>query len=107
MVVRRESHHKAQAGMTDVANIIGSTQLIRQERAGLTVDLHEARPMNAIANCVIFHERAQEITTMAPALAPGYTRETLFALVAPLLRLFLSRQRRLMPPVDAATRPTG
>jgi len=43
----------------------GITQLIRQERVDLTVDLHEARPMNPIVNCVIFHERAQEIATMA------------------------------------------
>jgi hypothetical protein len=43
----------------------GITQLVRQERVDLTVDLHEARPMNPIVNCVIFHERAQEIATMA------------------------------------------
>ncbi|MEI6666552.1 MAG: succinylglutamate desuccinylase [Acidobacteriota bacterium] len=43
----------------------GITELIRQERVDLTVDLHEARPMNPIVNCVIFHERAQEIATMA------------------------------------------
>jgi len=43
----------------------GITQLILRERVELTVDLHEARPMNPIVNCVIFHERAQEIATMA------------------------------------------
>jgi len=43
----------------------GITQLVREERVDLTVDLHEARPMNPIVNCVIFHERAQEIATMA------------------------------------------
>ncbi|HEY3383132.1 MAG TPA: succinylglutamate desuccinylase/aspartoacylase family protein [Vicinamibacterales bacterium] len=42
----------------------GITQLVRKERVDLTVDLHEARPMNPIVNCVIFHERAQEIATM-------------------------------------------
>jgi hypothetical protein len=43
----------------------GITELVRRERVDLTVDLHEARPMNPIVNCVIFHERAQEIATMA------------------------------------------
>jgi hypothetical protein len=42
----------------------GITELIRREEVDLTVDLHEARPMNPIVNCVIFHERAQEIATM-------------------------------------------
>jgi len=42
----------------------GITELVRRERVDLTVDLHEARPMNPIVNCVIFHERAQEIATM-------------------------------------------
>jgi predicted deacylase len=41
----------------------GITELIRKEKIDLTVDLHEARPMNPIVNCVIFHERAQEIAT--------------------------------------------
>jgi predicted deacylase len=36
----------------------GITELVRRERVDLTVDLHEARPMNPIVNCVIFHERA-------------------------------------------------
>jgi hypothetical protein len=42
----------------------GLTQLVRTEAVDLTVDLHEARPMNPIVNCVIFHERAQEVATM-------------------------------------------
>jgi hypothetical protein len=42
----------------------GITELVRREHVDLTVDLHEARPMNPIVNCVIFHERAQEIATM-------------------------------------------
>ena len=42
----------------------GITELVRREKVDLTVDLHEARPMNPIVNCVIFHERAQEIATM-------------------------------------------
>jgi hypothetical protein len=42
----------------------GITQLVRREKVDLTVDLHEARPMNPIVNCVIFHERAQEIATI-------------------------------------------
>jgi hypothetical protein len=43
----------------------GITELVRREAVDLTVDLHEARPMNPIVNCVIFHERAQELATMA------------------------------------------
>jgi len=43
----------------------GITELVRREKADLTVDLHEARPMNPIVNCAIFHERAQEVATMA------------------------------------------
>jgi len=43
----------------------GITQLIRAEKPDLTIDLHEARPMNPIVNCVISHERAQEISTLA------------------------------------------
>ena len=42
----------------------GITELVRREKVDLTIDLHEARPMNPIVNCVIFHERAQEIATM-------------------------------------------
>jgi hypothetical protein len=42
----------------------GITELVRRERIDLTVDFHEARPMNPIVNCVIFHERAQELATM-------------------------------------------
>jgi hypothetical protein len=42
----------------------GITELVRREKVDLTVDLHEARPMNPIVNCVIFHERAQKIATM-------------------------------------------
>jgi len=42
----------------------GITELVRREKVDLTVDLHEARPMNPIVNCVIFHERAQELATM-------------------------------------------
>jgi len=42
----------------------GITELVRRERIGLTIDLHEARPMNPIVNCVIAHERAQEIAAI-------------------------------------------
>ncbi|MGE5200303.1 MAG: succinylglutamate desuccinylase/aspartoacylase family protein [Rhodospirillaceae bacterium] len=42
----------------------GITELVRREQVDLTVDLHEARPMNPIVNCVIFHERAQELATL-------------------------------------------
>ncbi len=40
------------------------TALIRREKVDLTIDLHEARPMNPIVNCVIFHERAREIASL-------------------------------------------
>ena len=43
----------------------GITELVRRESVDLTVDFHEARPMNPIVNCVIFHDRAQELATMA------------------------------------------
>jgi hypothetical protein len=43
----------------------GITELVRREKIDLTVDFHEARPMNPIVNCVIFHERGQELATMA------------------------------------------
>jgi hypothetical protein len=42
----------------------GITELVRREHVDLTVDFHEARPMNPIVNCVIFHERAQELATI-------------------------------------------
>jgi predicted deacylase len=42
----------------------GITELVRREKVDLTVDFHEARPMNPIVNCVIFHERAQELATI-------------------------------------------
>jgi predicted deacylase len=41
------------------------TELVRQEHADLTIDLHEARPMNPIVNCVITHDRAKELSAMA------------------------------------------
>jgi hypothetical protein len=41
------------------------TELVRKEKADLTLDLHEARPMNPIVNCIIAHERAREIASIA------------------------------------------
>jgi predicted deacylase len=41
------------------------TELVRKENAAMTLDLHEARPMNPIVNCIIAHERAAEIAAMA------------------------------------------
>ena len=41
------------------------TELVRKEGAAMTIDLHEARPMNPIVNCIIAHERAAEIAAMA------------------------------------------
>jgi hypothetical protein len=43
----------------------GLTELVRREKAGLTIDLHEARPMNPIVNCIISHERARELSSLA------------------------------------------
>ena len=40
------------------------TELVRKEKASMTVDLHEARPMNPIVNCIIADERAAEIGAM-------------------------------------------
>jgi hypothetical protein len=41
------------------------TELVRKEDAAMTLDLHEARPMNPIVNCIIANERAAEIAAMA------------------------------------------
>ena len=41
------------------------TELVRREKAALAVDLHEARPMNPIVNCIITHERARELASLA------------------------------------------
>jgi predicted deacylase len=41
------------------------TELVRTEKADLTIDLHEARPMNPIVNCIITHERARELSSLA------------------------------------------
>jgi predicted deacylase len=41
------------------------TELVRKEGAAMAIDLHEARPMNPIVNCIIAHERAAEIAAMA------------------------------------------
>ncbi len=41
------------------------TELVRQEKADLTIDLHEARPMNPIVNCIITHDRARELSSLA------------------------------------------
>ena len=41
------------------------TELVRREKADLTIDLHEARPMNPIVNCIITHERARKLASMA------------------------------------------
>ena len=41
------------------------TELVRKENATMTLDLHEARPMNPIVNCIIANERAAEIAAMA------------------------------------------
>jgi hypothetical protein len=41
------------------------TELVRKEKADLTIDLHEARPMNPIVNCIITHERAKELSSLA------------------------------------------
>ena len=41
------------------------TELVRKEKADVTIDLHEARPMNPIVNCIITHERAKELASLA------------------------------------------
>jgi predicted deacylase len=41
------------------------TELVRKEQADVTIDLHEARPMNPIVNCIITHERARELSSLA------------------------------------------
>lgn len=41
------------------------TQIVKSENAGLVIDLHEARPMNPIVNCMIVHEKAKYVATMA------------------------------------------
>ena len=41
------------------------TELVRKEKADLSIDLHEARPMNPIVNCIITHERAKELSSLA------------------------------------------
>ncbi|HUM82107.1 MAG TPA: succinylglutamate desuccinylase/aspartoacylase family protein [Methanothrix sp.] len=41
------------------------SELVRKEKASMTIDLHEARPMNPIVNCIIAHERAAEIAAIA------------------------------------------
>jgi len=41
------------------------TELVRKEKATMTIDLHEARPMNPIVNCIVAGERAAEIGAMA------------------------------------------
>jgi predicted deacylase len=41
------------------------TELVRKENADLTIDLHEARPMNPIVNCIITHERAKKLSALA------------------------------------------
>jgi predicted deacylase len=41
------------------------SNLVKQEKALMTIDLHEARPMNPIVNCIIADERAAEIGAMA------------------------------------------
>ena len=41
------------------------TELVRQEHATMTLDLHEARPMNPIVNCIIAPQAAAEIAAMA------------------------------------------
>ena len=43
----------------------GMTQIVKTENAGLVIDLHEARPMNPIVNCMIVHEKAKYVATMA------------------------------------------
>ncbi|MHB8770975.1 MAG: succinylglutamate desuccinylase/aspartoacylase family protein [Syntrophales bacterium] len=40
------------------------TELVRREKVTLTVDLHEARPMNPIVNCIITHDRARELSSL-------------------------------------------
>ena len=40
------------------------TELVRKENADLTIDLHEARPMNPIVDCIITHERAQKLASL-------------------------------------------
>ncbi len=41
------------------------TELVRKENADLSIDLHEARPMNPIVNCIITHERARKLAALA------------------------------------------
>jgi len=41
------------------------TQMVIKEDAAMTVDLHEARPMNPIVNCIITPERALDLSTLA------------------------------------------
>jgi predicted deacylase len=40
------------------------TQLVITEKADVTIDLHEARPMNPIVNCIITHERARQLASL-------------------------------------------
>jgi hypothetical protein len=40
------------------------TELVKKEKADMSLDLHEARPMNPIVNCIIAHERASEIAAI-------------------------------------------
>jgi predicted deacylase len=41
------------------------TELVRREKTDLTIDMHEARPMNPIVNCIITHERAMNLASLA------------------------------------------
>ncbi len=51
-------------GMLTERVAYGITELVRKERAGLVIDLHEARPMNPIVNCIITHERAMTLSSI-------------------------------------------
>ncbi|OQB47742.1 MAG: Succinylglutamate desuccinylase / Aspartoacylase family protein [Firmicutes bacterium ADurb.Bin153] len=43
----------------------GITKVVQDEKAAMVIDLHEARPMNPIVNCMIAHENARRVATMA------------------------------------------
>ncbi len=50
-------------------------EMVRKEGAGLVIDMHEARPMNPIVNCIITPERALTLASFAQMDLESSTKE--------------------------------
>ncbi len=51
------------------------TEMVKKEKAGLVIDMHEARPMNPIVNCIITPERALTLSSLAQMDLESSTKE--------------------------------